>query len=110
MTAPTLAPVTADNWRLHAACAMPGVDPEIFFRANGNRSDIDNRRRRTQALNVCAHCPARRQCIEDEFRYGSQDGRRSMTRGGWWWTSAAVPRPHPADDDLMRTHYPKETR
>lgn len=109
----TVAPpvtVTADNWRIHAACAMDGINPDLWFRAPEERSPHSACRQRNQALAICRHCPARRHCIEDELRTGSRDGRRAMTRGGWWWTAAGLPRPHPDDRDLMARHYPKETR
>jgi len=92
----------ATDWRTHAACIGQG---DLFFRAEADRTGgLAHRRQREAALRLCATCPVRRPCIADEL--AAPGGRKSMTRGGWWWDGRGKPHPHPADADLMRRHYP----
>lgn len=47
------------GWRWQAACARPGVDPELFFPAPGERGKVDRAKR------ICAGCPVRGACLAD---------------------------------------------
>ncbi len=45
-------------WMDRAACAQPGVDPELFHPGEGNTSHD----RATLALAICAECPVKAPC------------------------------------------------
>jgi len=47
------------GWRRRAACAAPGVDPELFFPAPGQHGKA------ARAKRVCARCPVRTACLAD---------------------------------------------
>lgn len=47
------------GWRRRAACARPGVDPELFFPDQGERGKV------AQAKRICAGCPVRAACLAD---------------------------------------------
>ncbi len=47
------------GWRRRAACAAPGVDPELFFPAPGQHGKA------ARAKRVCARCPVRVACLAD---------------------------------------------
>jgi WhiB family redox-sensing transcriptional regulator len=50
-------------WRDRAACARPGVDPEVFF---PNRDEIIKQR---TALRICAGCPVQTDCLNDALSH-----------------------------------------
>jgi hypothetical protein len=50
---------TPSGWRLRAACAARGVDPELFFPTPGQHGKA------TRAKQVCARCPVRAACLAD---------------------------------------------
>lgn len=58
-----------------AACARSGADPEVFYTADRfshpelDTKQIDklNGHRKTVALAICAGCPVREQCLEDNL-------------------------------------------
>jgi WhiB family redox-sensing transcriptional regulator len=47
------------SWRDRAACAGPGIDPETFYPAPGERGKV------AKAKRVCARCPVQAPCLED---------------------------------------------
>jgi WhiB family redox-sensing transcriptional regulator len=47
------------NWRVRAACATPGVDPEVFFPEQGQAWKA------SKAKAVCAGCTVRDACLHD---------------------------------------------
>jgi WhiB family redox-sensing transcriptional regulator len=48
-----------EDWRADAACASPGVDPELFFPDRGERWKA------AQARQVCAGCPVTAACLHE---------------------------------------------
>jgi WhiB family redox-sensing transcriptional regulator len=76
---PTLLPVLADpGWHDRAACAAPGIDPEVFFPASGDRAAA------RAAKQVCAGCQVTAECLGDALaRPRDQDfGVRGGTSAG----------------------------
>lgn len=61
-------PAADDDWQNRAACAQPGIDPEIFFATDPCISGI--------AKNVCVACPVRQQCLIAALRDDENDGIR----------------------------------
>jgi hypothetical protein len=57
------------GWR-RAACAAPGVDPELFFPAPGQHGKA------ARAKRVCARCPVRTACLADALATGDEFGIR----------------------------------
>lgn len=57
------------NWREHAACASPAVDPEWFFTTD------DTMKR--WALEVCGRCPVKEECLQEGFDTGETYGIRA---------------------------------
>jgi transposase-like protein len=47
------------DWRQLAACARPGVDPELFF------PGTDDKGKTRQAKQICADCPVKAPCLAD---------------------------------------------
>jgi WhiB family redox-sensing transcriptional regulator len=47
------------SWRDRAACAGPGISPDLFFPDPGQRGKVARARR------VCARCPVQAPCLED---------------------------------------------
>jgi WhiB family transcriptional regulator, redox-sensing transcriptional regulator len=47
------------SWRDRAACASPGIDPETFYPAPGERTKV------ARAKRVCARCPVQRACLAE---------------------------------------------
>lgn len=78
------------GWRRGAACARPGVDPQVFFPPEGWASDIAE----AKAKRICAGCPVRDACLGEALawenplsRYGVFGGltaseRTDFTSGG----------------------------
>lgn len=50
-------------WRDEAACAQPGIDPELFFAPDGEKPAACALRLRA-ARAVCSGCPVRAVCAE----------------------------------------------
>jgi WhiB family transcriptional regulator, redox-sensing transcriptional regulator len=50
---------TAPDWRHQAACAAPGVSPDLFFPDPGQRTKV------AKAKRVCARCPVQRACLAE---------------------------------------------
>ncbi len=56
------------GWRDRAACAAPGVDPELFFPDRGEHGKA------ARAKRICAGCPVRGACLADALAVsGSED-------------------------------------
>lgn len=53
-------------WKDQAACAAPGVDPEIFFPLKGGTN--------RPAKAVCGDCPVRLECLNDAMRHQERYG------------------------------------
>jgi WhiB family redox-sensing transcriptional regulator len=51
--------VTPARWRDRAACAAPGIDPELFFPEPGRRNGA------AEAKRICARCPVRAPCLDE---------------------------------------------
>jgi WhiB family transcriptional regulator, redox-sensing transcriptional regulator len=47
------------RWRDRAACAAPGIDPEVFFPEPGRRNGA------AEAKRICARCPVRAPCLDE---------------------------------------------
>jgi WhiB family redox-sensing transcriptional regulator len=45
------------RWRQWAACARPGVNPDLFYPEKGQSGRA--------AKAICARCPVARQCLDD---------------------------------------------
>jgi WhiB family redox-sensing transcriptional regulator len=67
------------GWRWRAACARPGVDPELFFPEGG---------RPEPAKRICARCPVREACLADAIatrdEYGIRGGTTPIERRRLW--------------------------
>jgi WhiB family redox-sensing transcriptional regulator len=69
------------GWRDRAACAAPGVDPELFFPAPGQHGKA------ACAKRVCARCPVRDACLADALihppleDHGIRGGLTARERG-----------------------------
>ncbi len=61
-------------WRDRAACVAPGVDPELFFPAPGERGKV------ALAKRICSGCPVRGACLADALE-GPASGDYGI-RGG----------------------------
>jgi WhiB family transcriptional regulator, redox-sensing transcriptional regulator len=48
-----------EDWRDRAACAAPGISPDLFFPDPGQRGKVARARR------VCARCPVQQPCLEE---------------------------------------------
>jgi WhiB family redox-sensing transcriptional regulator len=75
---------TALDWRHQARCALPGVDPDLFYPDPGQRTKVARARR------VCARCPVQQPCLaealampgwlDDGIRAGTTPKDRSALR------------------------------
>jgi WhiB family transcriptional regulator, redox-sensing transcriptional regulator len=73
------------GWRQRAACARPGVDPDLFFPDPGQRGKV------ARAKHICARCPVQAPCLtdalatpgllDDGIRAGTTAKDRSRIRG-----------------------------
>jgi WhiB family redox-sensing transcriptional regulator len=73
------------SWRDRAACAAPGISPDLFFPDPGQRGKVARARR------VCARCPVQQPCLEDALatpgllddgiRAGTTPKERAAERG-----------------------------
>lgn len=100
----TVAPpvtVTADNWRTFAVCAMPGVEPDLFWPVAPTTAAGNAQIR--EALAICRHCPAQRPCYEWAWKTGA----RNQVIGGHWFSAGGHPKTRPPD--IARPH-PKENQ
>jgi WhiB family redox-sensing transcriptional regulator len=67
------------DWRQLAACAKPGVDPELFFSSE--------RGKERQAKRICANCPVKAPCLADALArppnadFGIYGGTNPRQRG-----------------------------
>jgi WhiB family transcriptional regulator, redox-sensing transcriptional regulator len=59
---------TALDWRHQAACARPGVDPDLFYPDPGQRTKVAHARR------ICARCPVQAPCLEEALATPWLDG------------------------------------
>jgi WhiB family transcriptional regulator, redox-sensing transcriptional regulator len=76
MTAGLSSPVIdLARWRQRAACAAPGVDPELFFPLPGQHGKA------ARAKRVCAGCPVKAPCLADALAMpaGLDEGIRAGT-------------------------------
>lgn len=98
MTAPTLAPVTADNWTAHAACR--DTDPDQWFSPRAEAKNL--------CAPVCAFCPVRAWCRADTEAMPRHLRYTGQYRTGLWWPA----RSYGARGNTHRqaTANPKETR
>jgi WhiB family transcriptional regulator, redox-sensing transcriptional regulator len=48
---------TPIDWQQLAACAAPGIDPELFFPAKGGSA--------RPAKRICARCPVKAPCLAE---------------------------------------------
>jgi len=66
-------------WQFRAACR--GIDPELFFPKSSSRED---KARTEQALDYCARCEVRDDCLDYALRYeefGTWGGKTEEDRG-----------------------------
>jgi WhiB family redox-sensing transcriptional regulator len=59
------------GWQQWAACAAPGVDPELFFPEQGGTA--------APAKRICASCPVRAACLADALATRDEHGIRGGT-------------------------------
>jgi WhiB family redox-sensing transcriptional regulator len=76
---PTTTPTRpAPGWRQQAACAKPGVDPDVFFPEPGERGKVARARR------ICNRCPVQAPCLADALErrdgYGIRAGTTAKER------------------------------
>jgi WhiB family transcriptional regulator, redox-sensing transcriptional regulator len=66
------------GWREHAACARPGIDPDLFFPEPGQRGKV------ARAKRICARCPVQAPCLADALTtrdgYGIRAGTTARER------------------------------
>jgi Transcription factor WhiB len=68
---PLLRPPEGGDWRQWAACARPGVDPELFFPEKGGTA--------AHAKRICAACPVKAPCLADALTTRDEHGVRGGT-------------------------------
>jgi WhiB family redox-sensing transcriptional regulator len=51
--------VSPTRWRDRAACAAPGINPEVFFPEPGRRNGA------AEAKRICARCPVKAPCLDE---------------------------------------------
>jgi WhiB family redox-sensing transcriptional regulator len=61
------------GWRQRAACARPGVDPDLFFPDPGQRGKVAHAKR------ICARCPVQAPCLADALATQDEYGIRAGT-------------------------------
>ncbi|MFF8513344.1 WhiB family transcriptional regulator [Streptomyces sp. NPDC015492] len=70
---------TADTWKEQGACAMVGVDPDIFFAPSDGRRNWDRK-----AKLLCDSCSVKAHClltaIETSEKYGVWGGLNGKER------------------------------
>lgn len=64
-------PVRTSAWKDQAACAAPGIDPDIFHAGEREPDQV------TQARRVCAGCPVRTACLTAGYEEGDGWGIRA---------------------------------
>ena len=81
-------PPRTDDWRNHAACRRPDVEPELWF----------TRKTRAQALHICQlHCPVLKTC--QLFARNLRPAPTDCVMGGIPWRAYydSEYRPHPPE-------------
>jgi hypothetical protein len=58
------------DWRRRAACARPGVDPDLFFPFPGEHGKA------ARAKRICGRCPVRAACLADAMATRDEFGVR----------------------------------
>lgn len=66
------------DWRRAAACATPGIDPEIFYPIDTGPAGAQAAARAKQ---VCAGCPVQRECLADVMATEDPAERWGVTGG-----------------------------
>jgi WhiB family redox-sensing transcriptional regulator len=64
-----MADITREDWRAAGACATE--DPDLFFPISDRQAGA---RQTQRALQICAGCQVRRQCLEFALRTRNKDG------------------------------------
>lgn len=64
------------EWQRDAACARPGIDPEMFFPTSTDRAYA------YAALSLCSRCPVRAECLEWALTVEDGTGPRVGVVGG----------------------------
>ncbi|WP_353963910.1 WhiB family transcriptional regulator [Streptomyces sp. NBC_00233] len=87
------------SWLTKAACAAPGIDPEVFFAPEQAARGWEN-----EAKTICKSCPVTQECLEAAINQGVTDGvRGGMT--GWERYLQGGPKPRRAKQPLwIRKH------
>jgi WhiB family redox-sensing transcriptional regulator len=62
------------HWRQWAACARPGIDPEVFFPPKGGSA--------RRARRICASCPVQAPCLADALATSPWDDVHGGIRAG----------------------------
>lgn len=62
-----------DELRSKGACASPEVDPNLFYPADRERSDMRDARV-NKAKEVCGRCAVRKTCLFYAIAYGEENG------------------------------------
>lgn len=70
-----------EPWRDEAACAKPGVDPDLFYPPEldghaGALQQLAAQRQLKQAREVCKECPVRLACLQDAVKHDERHGVR----------------------------------
>ncbi|MGH9876943.1 MAG: WhiB family transcriptional regulator [Nitrososphaerales archaeon] len=72
------------NWQEQARCAVPNVDPEIFYPEKGANAN--------QAKKICRECPVMVQCLNHAIlrdeRHGVWGGMSERERRRMKWMAA----------------------
>lgn len=81
-----------EHWTTRAACAQPGVDPNLFtFAERDAHSRRERITRARKALAICRDCPVIQQCRRDIPTGG--DRPRGVIQGGHVFDDAGRPAP-----------------
>lgn len=73
-----IAEASGRDWRVAAACAAPGIDPEVFFPIDsGPAGELAVAR----AKALCASCPVRAECLADVMAVEDPAERWGVTGG-----------------------------
>ncbi|MGQ4350494.1 WhiB family transcriptional regulator [Streptomyces sp. SAS_275] len=67
----TTKPVRTSAWKDDAACAAPGIDPDVFHAGERDTEDVETARR------VCNTCPVRTACLTAAYEEGDGWGIRA---------------------------------
>lgn len=56
--------IQSETWRRDAACAVPDIDPDIFFPDPEFHPKDERQAMAAEARTICASCPVKSDCLE----------------------------------------------